>query len=211
MKEFVEKLIGRLEEYQENNTFCKSEDDYELGIFNTCEKAIEIVNQLAEEYNNKDCSQCSRRSWYQKGYADAEKKFAEEYKSKHNDSDLMIVESLPSLYPMKEFEKEALQRVIYGVKKECNNDFCEWSKQGGYNFYLHKTSCGTEDTFMLTYADDEKLIDFDFVKMYKKSVDESDRPDAEGCARIPALRKVFHHRRAQFLRCLFPQCDPAQP
>ena len=52
MKEFVEKMICRLEEYQENNTLCKSEDDYELGVFNTCEKVIEIVNQLAEEYNN---------------------------------------------------------------------------------------------------------------------------------------------------------------
>ena len=52
MKEFIEKLIGRLEEYQENNTQCKSSDDYELGQFNACEYAIEIVNQLAEEYNN---------------------------------------------------------------------------------------------------------------------------------------------------------------
>ena len=52
MKEFVEKLISRLEEYQENNTQCKSSDDYELGQFNACEYAIEIVNQLAEEYIN---------------------------------------------------------------------------------------------------------------------------------------------------------------
>ena len=50
MKEFVEKLIGKLEEYQENNTLNKSDDDYELGEFNACEYAIKIVNQLAEEY-----------------------------------------------------------------------------------------------------------------------------------------------------------------
>ena len=49
MKQFIDKLIGRLEEYQENNTQCKSSDDYELGQFNACEYAIEIVNQLAEE------------------------------------------------------------------------------------------------------------------------------------------------------------------
>lgn len=55
MKEFVEKLISRLEEYQENNTQCKSSDDYELGQFNACEYAIEIVKQLAEEYNNDFC------------------------------------------------------------------------------------------------------------------------------------------------------------
>ena len=52
MKEFIEKLISRLEEYQENNTQCKSSDDYELGQFNACEYAIEIDNQLAEEYIN---------------------------------------------------------------------------------------------------------------------------------------------------------------
>jgi DNA-directed RNA polymerase subunit RPC12/RpoP len=55
LKEFIEKLIGRLEEYQENNTQCKSSDDYELGQFNACEYAIKIVNQLAEEYNNDVC------------------------------------------------------------------------------------------------------------------------------------------------------------
>lgn len=61
MKEFVEKLIGRLEEI-DRKTFRISPKD-----------AIEIVNQLAEEYKEKDCSKCSRRSWYQKGYADAER------------------------------------------------------------------------------------------------------------------------------------------
>ena len=67
MKEFIEKLIGRLEEYQENNTQCKSSDDYELGQFNACEYAIEIVNQLAEEYrqdldkNSQGWISCSER------------------------------------------------------------------------------------------------------------------------------------------------------
>ena len=52
MDEIIKKLIERLEEYQENNTKCKSSDDYELGLFNACEYAIEIVNELAEEYIN---------------------------------------------------------------------------------------------------------------------------------------------------------------
>lgn len=66
MKEFVEKLIGRLEEEKEaysDTTY------YALGVGSV----IKIVNQLAEEYKEKDCSKCSRRSWYQKGYADAER------------------------------------------------------------------------------------------------------------------------------------------
>ena len=73
MKEFVEKLIGRLEEEKES---AKKRNAFDSEVSYRC--AIEIVNQLAEEYKGKDCSQCSRRSWYQKGYKDAEKKFAEE-------------------------------------------------------------------------------------------------------------------------------------
>ena len=124
MKEFIDKLIDRLEKE-------KSEAVASIVIW-AYSKVIRIVNELAEEYvktpapdhpipidtqqyiaeleykvKDKDCSKCSRRSWYQIGYADAEKKFAEE--------------------------------------------FCEWKRQGGYNFYLHKTSCGTEDTYDDSY------------------------------------------------------------
>lgn len=93
MNEFIEKLIGRLEEKKETykeirkNTHCRRTemDDCDSCIadnklqnrLETIDNVIEIVNQLAEEYKghkDKDCSKCSRRSWYQKGYADAEKK-----------------------------------------------------------------------------------------------------------------------------------------
>ncbi|MBQ2398051.1 MAG: DUF551 domain-containing protein [Bacteroidales bacterium] len=79
MKEFVEKLIGRLEEKKDSVPVNRLLDDIikdkpkELGQLMAYDNAIEIVNQLAEEYEEKDCSKCSRRSWYQKGYADAEK------------------------------------------------------------------------------------------------------------------------------------------
>lgn len=43
-----------------------------------------IITEMKEEFatdtnigSKHDCSECSRRKWYQKGYADAEKKFAE--------------------------------------------------------------------------------------------------------------------------------------
>ena len=82
MKEFVEKLIGRLEElgwvfadYYPDGTAINRKRKKSVAY----DDVISIANQLAEEYKDKDCSQCSRRSWYQKGYADAEKKFAEEY------------------------------------------------------------------------------------------------------------------------------------
>jgi hypothetical protein len=107
MKEFIEKLIGRLEEHKTKAYVTGiTNNPYEFGACNAMDSAIEIVNQLAEEYSHRtedlvidashrntstehincstdtstDCSKCSRRSWYQKGYTDAEKKLEEEYK-----------------------------------------------------------------------------------------------------------------------------------
>ena len=57
MKEFVEKLIGRLEEQKSDWNY-----DYNVPI----NDAIEIVNQLAEEYNN-GWIPCSERLPEEKG------------------------------------------------------------------------------------------------------------------------------------------------
>lgn len=53
MKEFAEKLIERLEEEKNtaSKTFAKFEMQVDLGRVFGLEKAIEIINQLAEEYN----------------------------------------------------------------------------------------------------------------------------------------------------------------
>ena len=51
MKEFIEKLIGRLEEKVVNRTFDESIKTKNLAY----KEAISIVNQLAEEYNNDFC------------------------------------------------------------------------------------------------------------------------------------------------------------
>lgn len=47
MKEFIEKLIGRLEKHSFSIVI-----NWEKGKYLRTDKAIEIVNQLAEEYNN---------------------------------------------------------------------------------------------------------------------------------------------------------------
>ena len=53
MKEFIEKLIGRLEEVKTDNfTSAVLNEPYSMGICHTIEKSIQIVNQLAEEHNN---------------------------------------------------------------------------------------------------------------------------------------------------------------
>ena len=60
MKEFIEKLIGRLEEEKRlvpYNRLLDTIDDKpkEVGQLMTYQRVIEIVNQLAEEYNNDVC------------------------------------------------------------------------------------------------------------------------------------------------------------
>lgn len=49
MKEFVEKLIGRLEEYTEYDTFDIYKEEALINI--SFETLYDIVKQLAEEYN----------------------------------------------------------------------------------------------------------------------------------------------------------------
>ena len=49
-------------------------------------------SEWQEEHKDKDCSQCSRRSCYQKGYADAKKELVEE---QNNDYWIPISERLP--------------------------------------------------------------------------------------------------------------------
>ena len=65
MNEFIEKLIGRLEEEKRlvpyNRLLDTIEDKpKEVGQLMTYQRVIEIVNQLAEEYNN-DWIPCSER------------------------------------------------------------------------------------------------------------------------------------------------------
>ena len=50
MKEFIEKLIGRLEEKQDEYFHGKS--DYEEGKYNAYDEVAQIVNQLSEEYKD---------------------------------------------------------------------------------------------------------------------------------------------------------------
>lgn len=132
MKEFVEKLIGRLEELQ-NDKYYDGSDRFsamEKLVFDIC---IEYINHLAEE--------C---------------------KPQLNDNDLMIVESLPSLYPMKEFEEKALKRVIGCAKKEYNNGWVPCSERlpEKYGEYL---CCDTYGNFILGFPSESDTSDTGFI------------------------------------------------
>lgn len=73
---------------------------------------------------------------------------------KHN-REVFDKEQMLTQYAMCEAEIVAFEEVVEIVNQlaeECNNNVCEWSKQGGYNLYLHKTSCGAEDTFDDSYV-----------------------------------------------------------
>ena len=89
----------------------------------TIYSAIEIINQLAEEY-----------------------------KPQLNDNDLMIVESLPSLYPIKDFEEEALQRVI-GCAEKYNNCWIACSERLPENPCWTITCDEEENIHMFFYID----------------------------------------------------------
>ena len=126
MKEFVEKLIGRLEDarrecqkLQKTTTDAYGYMKQKQGI----DVAKEIVNQLAEEY-----------------------------KPQLNDNDLMIVESLPSLYPIKDFEEEALQRVI-GCAEKYNNCWIACSERLPENPCWTITCDEEENIHMFFYID----------------------------------------------------------
>ena len=91
MKQFIDKLIGRLEEETEKAKCLWDEDDYYIGQVGAFNTAIEIVNQLAEEYKTQNIDQDFMQ-------------------------DLMVAESLSSVLPMQPFEVEALDRVIERAK-----------------------------------------------------------------------------------------------
>ena len=53
MKEFIDKLIERLEEHKTKAYVTGfTNNPYELGACHAMDDAVKIVNQLAEEYNN---------------------------------------------------------------------------------------------------------------------------------------------------------------
>ena len=74
-----ELIKEKLEEYQENNTQNKSSDDYELGQFNACDYAIDVIDEVAQEYKQGNCTNdCAHfDNAVQYGYNKAIDEFAE--------------------------------------------------------------------------------------------------------------------------------------
>lgn len=100
MKQFIDKLIERLEEHKTKAYVTGfTNNPYELGACHAMDDAVKIVNLLAEEYNT-DIPALDVNELF---------KAVEQ-----NDisTDLMIVSSLPSLYPLQDFEEEAVHRVV---------------------------------------------------------------------------------------------------
>ena len=110
MKEFIEKLIGRLEEYKyshliehdsERIEHCKEKERYCQG--NDCslcvwDKATEIVNQLAEEYKHCIKSSCSNCEVY-----DKEKHYCPKW-------------------------CDVIKGTVEEIEENHDNDFCEWQE-----------------------------------------------------------------------------------
>ena len=79
MNKAFEKIIEKLEEEKMfyfltiANTGDEKLDYAYEKVGNALDKAIEIVKQEAEKYSTKNCSECSRRKFYQIGYAEGKK------------------------------------------------------------------------------------------------------------------------------------------
>lgn len=116
MKEFIEKLIGRLDEYYDEN-----ESETNSGFIEVCK---DIVNELAEEYKGKLDDE-----WqiiYDKVCV-LEKKYT-------NERNIESVKDCIRLENLLQYFKEELRGA-----EERENDFCEWKVDGVYLMCQHKT------------------------------------------------------------------------
>lgn len=82
MKEAFEKIKERLsiESDKWNDIWSNSSKgddicDYADGKNDAFDEALSIVSEVEAEYKGKDCSECTKRSWYQRGYADAKTEY----------------------------------------------------------------------------------------------------------------------------------------
>ena len=112
MKEFVEKLIERLEEYPH----AKYKDDYGKGFSCAINLAIENVNQLAEKYEDcvkmcsKDCEVYDKENHYCPKWCKVIRETVEELKeyynqdsTKNNQGWILCSERLPEIDNKAEF------------------------------------------------------------------------------------------------------------
>lgn len=126
MKEFIDKLLARLEEatHRPNcSLYCGAErkctgHEHKCGFDEMRKQAIEIVNELAEEY--KDKTDDEWQIIYNK-VCNLEKKYA-------NDGNIESVNDCVKLENLLQYFKEELQA------EEHNNDFCEWKVEDEEGF-----------------------------------------------------------------------------
>ena len=142
MKEFIEKLIGRLEEYKythltehdsEECLHCKeNEDDWcqcRNCLICAFEKSEKIVNQLAEEYKHCIKSSCSNCEVY-----DKEKHYCPKW-------------------------CDVIKGTMEEIEESHDNDFCEWKKtdKSKYSPYYHALKHGN---ITLEFHDDFKFCPY---------------------------------------------------
>ena len=110
MKEFIEKLIGRLEEHK-TKAFVTgiTNRPYEFGACQAMDDAVKIVNQLAEEYKGEEL----RKS--QKIYSFIKREINPYGK--------------PFEGTVYEFGLKVMKYITNLHTEEYNNGFCEWKSE----------------------------------------------------------------------------------
>lgn len=143
MKEFIDKLIARLEELKSsvmlNNKCCK----------HIIDKIIEIVNELAEEYKNKSVIMDDLKIFLQKKFDYCAEQAGMNLEAECNSEIASYFRERKELYLDRANIYGEVMREIDRLAEEYNNDFCEWKKQTigstelirePHRMYLFKTS-----------------------------------------------------------------------
>lgn len=132
--ELLEKEKERLRKLR-NNTVTLTDHEVcaiEEGAFNFCKKTI---NELAEEYELDTTFQ------YVLLQTEILKRMGIDVGCKWETATQQAYALNKAYIRGRQDEGDKFSEWL----EEHNNDFCEWDNQDG--FYLHKTSCGTEDTY----------------------------------------------------------------
>ena len=175
MKEFIEKLIGRLEE--EKNTAYKTYETFEmkvdLGRAFGIEKSIEIVNQLADEYEecfnlcSENCEVYDKEKHYCPKWCKVIRETVEELKEEYFKNAMIdgqyCFQTCGATEHCKECNRLGNGSIDYYenydvLAEEHNNDFCEW-KFETTGIVWHCNGC---ETYNLPYAMNLRIIADDF-------------------------------------------------
>ena len=141
MKEFIDKLIERLEEERKiaYNTYKNYELNVDLGRAFGAENAIEIVNELSEEYKGKSNIIDDLKIFLQKKFDYCAEQAGMNLEAECNSEIASYFRDRKELYLDRANIYGEVMREIDRLAKEYNKDCCEWKQYDENDIYY--TGC----------------------------------------------------------------------